>query len=88
MDGSTLLFILMPIVIIPLLFGWIAMLFYADGHPGRKTQSAASEATEPARRKGGVPIPLPGPAYSRQSPDLASADPAMSLHGEAQRPAA
>jgi hypothetical protein len=107
MDGSTLLFILMPIVIIPLLIGWIAALFYADSHPRRKTQSAASEAAgwnssadprpaplpgsapaEPARRKGGVPIPLPGPAYSRQSPDMDGPGRAPSLRGVTQRPAA
>ena len=38
MDGSTLLFILMPIVTIPLLFGWLAVIFYADSHPQHKTQ--------------------------------------------------
>jgi hypothetical protein len=103
MDGSTLLFILMPIVVIPLLVGWLAVVFYADSHPQHETQSAASEAAsrnssaaplpgsapaEPARRKGAVPLPLPGPAYSRQSPDIAHPGWAASHHGDAERPAA
>jgi hypothetical protein len=33
----------MPIVTIPLLVGWLAVMFYADSHPQHKTQSAASE---------------------------------------------
>ena len=107
MDGSALLFILLPIVTIPLLVGWLAMIFYASNHPQHKTQSAASEVAsrnssadpwsaplpgsapaEPARRKGVVPIPLPGPAYSRQSPDIADPGRAASLRGGAERPAA
>lgn len=103
MDGSTLLFILMPIVVIPLLIGWIAVLFYADSHPQHKTQSAASEAAsrnssaaplpgsapaEPARRKGAVPLPLPGLAHSREAPDIAHPGWAASHHGDAERPAA
>jgi hypothetical protein len=106
-DGSTLLFILMPIVTIPLLIGWLAMLFYADSHPQRKTQSAASEVAsrnflpdpwpaplpgsapaEPARRAGALPLPLPGPAYSRQSTDIAHPGRAAALRGDAERPAA
>jgi hypothetical protein len=107
MDGSTLLFILMPIVTIPLLFGWLAVIFYADSHPQHKTQSAASEVAsknssadprsaplpgsapaEPARRTGAVPVPLPVPAYSRQSADTARPGRASSLRGHADRPAA
>jgi hypothetical protein len=107
MDGSALLFILMPIVTIPLLVGWLALIFYADSHPQHKTQSAASEVAsrnssadpwsaplpgsapaEPARRKGAVPIPLPGPAYSRQSPNIADPGRAASLRDGAERPAA
>jgi hypothetical protein len=107
MDGSALVFILLPIVAISLLAGWIAMLFYVDAHPVRKTQSAATEVAawdsaadprpaplpgsvpaEPARRTGVVPIPLPRPAYSRQSPDPAGVGRAASLPGDAQRPAA
>ena len=107
MDGSTLLFILMPIVTIPLLFGWLAVIFYADSHPQHKTQSAASEVAsknssadprsaplpgaapaEPARRTGAVPVPLPVPAYSRQSADIARPGRAPSLRGHADRPAA
>jgi hypothetical protein len=107
MDGSTLLFILMPIVTIPLLLGWLAMIFYADSRPKHKTQSAASEVAsrnssadprpapmlgsapaEPAGRKGAVPIPLPVPAYSRQSADIARPGRAPSLRGHADRPAA
>jgi hypothetical protein len=106
MDGSALLFILMPIVIIPLLVGWLAVIFYADRHPRHQIQSAASEVAsrnssadpwsaprprfapaEPASRTGAVPNPLPGPAYSRQSPNIA--DPggrAASLRGGAERP--
>ena len=107
MDGSALLFILMPIVTIPLLVGWLAVMFYADSHPQHKTQSAASEVAsrnssadpwstplpdstpaEPARRKGSVLIPLPVPAYSRQSADIADLGRAASLHGGAELPAA
>jgi len=107
MDGSALLFILMPIVIIPLLVGWLAVIFYADSHLQHKIQSAASEVAsrnssadprpaplpgsvpvEPARRKGAVPIPLPVPAYSRQSADIARPGRAASLRGHAERPAA
>ena len=107
MDGSALLFILMPIVIIPLLVGWLAVIFYADSRLQHKIQSAASEVAsrnsaadpwsaprpgfapaEPASRKGAVPIPLPGPAYGRQSPDIADPGPATSLPGGAERPAA
>jgi hypothetical protein len=107
MDGSALLFILMPIVIIPLLVGWLAVIFYADSHPQHKVQSAASTVTsrnssadprsaplpgfapaEPASRKGAVPVPLPGPAYSRQSPSIADPGRAASLRGDAERPAA
>lgn len=96
MDGSALLFILMPIVIIPLLVGWLAVIFYADSHLQHKIQSAASEAAprpgltpaEPAGRKGAVAIPLPGPAFSRQSPDIADPGRAASLRGGAERPAA
>jgi hypothetical protein len=107
MDGSALLFILMPIVTIPLLVGWLAVMFYADSHPQHKTQSAASEVAsrsssadpwpaplpgsapaEPARQEGAVPIPLPGPAYSRQSPNIADPGRAASLRGAAERPAA
>ena len=106
MDGSALLFILMPIVPIPLLAGWLAVIFYADSHPRHKAQSAASEVAsrnssadpwsaplpgsapaEPARRKGAVLIPLPGPAYSRQPADVADPGRAASLRG-AERPAA
>ena len=107
MDGSALVFILLPIVAISLLTGWIAMLFYVDGHPGHKTQSAVrgvagwnssadsrpatlpgSAPAEPARRTGVIPIPLPGPAYSRQSPDIATPGRAASPRDDAQRPAA
>ena len=63
MDGSALVFILLPIVAISLLAGWIAMVFYVDAHPVRKTQSAATEvaaadsAADPrsAPRPGSVP---------------------------------
>ena len=107
MDGSALVFILLPIVSISLIAGWIGMLFYVDAHPGRKTQSAATQVAaaesaadprsasrpgsvpaEPARRKGVIPIPLPRPAYSRQSLDPAGVGRAASLPGDAQRPAA
>ena len=44
MDGSALVFILLPIVSISLIAGWIGMLFYVDAHPGQ-TQSAATEVT-------------------------------------------
>jgi hypothetical protein len=108
MDGSALLFILLPIVTIPLLVGWLAVIFFADSHhPQHKTQSAASEvasgnssadpwsaprpgsaAAEPAGRKGAVPTPLPGPAYSRQSPSVADPGRAASLRDGAERPAA
>ena len=107
MDGSTLLFILMPIVTIPLLLGWLAVIFYADSHPQHKAQSAASEVAsrnssadprpapmpgsapaEPAGRKGAVPIPMPVPAYSRQSADIARPGRAASLRGHAEHPAA
>src|SRR3984885_1404026 len=47
-----------------------------------------SAPAEPARRKGAVPIPLPGPAYSRQSPNIAEPGQAASLRGGAERPAA
>jgi hypothetical protein len=107
MDGSALLFILMPIVVIPLLVGWLAVIFYADSHLQHKIQSAASEAAsrnssadpwsaprpgltpaEPAGRPGAVPIPRPGPAYSRPSPEIADPGRAASLRGGAERPAA
>jgi hypothetical protein len=63
MDGSALVFILLPIVSISLIAGWIGMLFYVDAHPGGKTQSAATEvaawdsAADPrsAPRPGSVP---------------------------------
>ena len=107
MDGSALLFILLPIVTIPLLVGWLAVMFYADSHPQHKTQSAASEVAsrnssadawpaplpgsapaKPARRIGVVSIPLPVPAYSRQSPDIADPGRPASLRAGAERPAA
>jgi hypothetical protein len=103
MDGSALVFILLPIVSISLIAGWIGMLFYVDAHPGRTTQSAATELAaadprsaprpgsapaEPARRTGAVPIPLPRPAYSRPSPEPAGVGRAAPLTGDAQRPAA
>ncbi len=104
MDGSPLTFILMLIVIIPLLAGWLAVVFYAGSHPGHRTQSAASEVAsrnfpavplprsapaEPAYRKETVPLLLPGLAYSRQPLDAtAYSGPAASLHSDAERPAA
>ena len=107
MDGSALVFILLPIVSISLIAGWIGVLFYVDAHPEGKTRSAApavaardsaadprsaplpgSAPAEPARRTGVVPIPLPRPAHSRQSPEPAGVGRAASLPGDAQRPAA
>jgi hypothetical protein len=62
MDGSTLLFILMPIVTIPLLLGWLAVIFYADSHPQHKAQSAASEVASRNSSADPLPAPLPGSA--------------------------
>jgi hypothetical protein len=62
MDGSTLLFILMPIVTIPLLLGWLAVIFYADSHPQHRTQSAASEVASRNSSADPLPAPLPGSA--------------------------
>jgi hypothetical protein len=62
MDGSTLLFILMPIVTIPLLLGWLAVIFYADSHPLHRTQSAASEVASRNSSADPLPAPLPGSA--------------------------
>ena len=88
MDGSALLFILMPIVIIPLLVGWLAVIFYADSRLQHKIQSAASEVTSRNSAADPWSAPRPGPAYGRQSPDIADPGPATSLPGGAERPAA
>lgn len=35
MDGATYDFIIIPIVMVPLLAGWLAMMYWADSHPGK-----------------------------------------------------
>jgi len=62
MDGSALLFTLMPIVTIPLLVGWLAVMFYADSHPQHKTQSAADEVPSRNSSADAWPAPLAGSA--------------------------
>ena len=64
MDGSVLVFILLPIVAISLLAGWIGMLFYVDAHPVGKTRSAAPAvaAWEPAADPRSAPLPGSVPA--------------------------
>jgi hypothetical protein len=41
MTGSTLLFVLLPIVVVIALAGWLAMMYYADAHPGWKAHTVA-----------------------------------------------
>ena len=40
MTGSSLLAIILPIVAIVALAAWLAMVFWADAHPGRKAPGA------------------------------------------------
>lgn len=42
MSGSSLVPILTPIVMTPILFAWIFAVFWADRHPGYGSQSRSS----------------------------------------------
>jgi hypothetical protein len=44
MTGSTLLFIILPIVALGALGAWLGMVFWADAHPGRTARAAAPGA--------------------------------------------
>ena len=54
MDGSALVFILLPIVSISLIAGWIGMLFYVDAHPGARLKA------RPRRSQPGTPRRIHG----------------------------
>ncbi len=47
MQGSTLLFIVVPIVLPAAMFGWLALIFWAAAHPEWKSHRAAASAEAP-----------------------------------------
>ncbi len=62
MDGSSLAPIVIPIVALVLLFGWLALVYYANSHPPHRDSPAAGRSVP-----GGHPgHELPSP---RSSPD-------------------
>jgi hypothetical protein len=44
MSGSALTPIIVPVVMVPILFLWLAMCFYADSHPVHRARSAPDAA--------------------------------------------
>lgn len=44
MDGSALVPIIVPVVMVPVLFLWLALCFYADTHPVYRARSAPDAA--------------------------------------------
>ena len=66
MQGSTLLFIVVPIVLPAAMFGWLALVFWAAAHPEWKSHRAAASpaapgtaVTEGAARELAAPAPAP-----------------------------
>jgi len=57
MDGAAYDFIIIPIVMLPLLAGWLGMMFWADSHP-RTSPRPASVTYEPDAVTGPVNVPL------------------------------
>jgi hypothetical protein len=93
MDGSSFDFIIIPIVVLPLLVGWLAMVFYADSHPRNKAQRAAAAGdtattpNAPADQPGLARLPEPaGPA--RRADVLPLPEPVYGRQPPAERRAA
>lgn len=61
MTGSSLAPIVIPIVAMITLFGWLAVVFYADSHPahGSDSRSSVSSAPEWPSSEAGVAGPAP-----------------------------
>ncbi|GEM_PF-1475770 len=54
MSGPVIAAVIIPVVVVPVLFGWIAIVYYADSHPDRRLRRGAPEVT--AGRSGAVPV--------------------------------
>jgi hypothetical protein len=44
MSGSVITAVIVPVVMVPVLFLWLALCFYADSHPVYRTRSAPDAA--------------------------------------------
>ena len=71
MHGSTLLFIVVPIVLPAAMFGWLALVFWAAAHPEWKSHRAAASpeaqgnaVTDRAARELPVPAPAARPRHA------------------------
>jgi len=63
MTGSALAPIVIPIVVVIALAWWLAMIFYADAHPGHVRHGAASGPATTAGDEHAQSLP-PGPALT------------------------
>ena len=64
MQGLTLLFIVVPIVLPAAMFGWLGLVFWAAAHPEWKSHRAAASPAAPgpavtARAASELPAPAP-----------------------------
>lgn len=70
MTGTNLAAIITPIVAMISLAAWLAMVFYADAHPGVRRQAAAEPGPGPAAPASAERRGAPG-APSTAKPDAA-----------------
>jgi hypothetical protein len=71
MTGSGLAPIVIPIVAMISLFGWLAVVFYADSHPAHGSDSRSSAPQWPSSETG---IAGPAPADDELGPGSGTAD--------------
>src|SRR5579875_2990396 len=68
MSGPVIAAVIIPVVVVPVLFGWIAIVYYADSHPDRRLRRGPGAARAFRRHPG------PGAASARQRPGTGPAD--------------
>jgi hypothetical protein len=72
MSGPVIAAVIIPVVVVPVLFGWIAIVYFADAHPDRRLRrgapavTAGLSGTAPVQQAGlgGIPAQAPPPAGS------------------------
>jgi len=74
MTGSSLAPIVIPIVAMISLFGWLAVVFYADSHPAHGGDSRSSASSAPQWPSSETGIAGPAPTDDELGPGSGTAD--------------
>jgi hypothetical protein len=74
MTGSSLAPIVIPIVAMITLFGWLAVVFYADSHPPRGSDSRSAVSSAPTWPSAETGLARPPPTSDVLGPGSGTAD--------------